>query len=432
MSTGKSEKILKPLHKTTKSFYIALLILLVVTGWFVFAWWIQLSQGLMVTGLREPGTPAGAPWGIYISSFIWYIGIAHGGVVISAGARLMRLERYKVIARAAEMLTIVTLMGAGLSIVFDLGRPDNMFNLILYLWQGIHSSPLSWDLIMIVTYFVLTLTYIVLTMRQDALILIDKTTSRWRKIIYRLVLLGYNPKEKEKIDKITWWLALTILIVAIGNIHGGVIPWIFSLLPGRVGWFGAFQGPSFLLAALSTAIAAVTVLAALLRKLFNLNEEINEEVFRGLSKALVLLLLIYLWLMLHEHLVAQYAGPIAEKSLSTVLLFGEFAPMYWGVVVIGLILPMIYLCAQALNPKLFSFIGTAFASLVILVAFWAKRFLIVVPSLLYSYSAWLPYSSGSYTPTWIEVSLIAGSLAISSITYMLFVKVIPLIELKEE
>jgi len=421
---GVNEKILTPIMRTGWRFYALVAVLAAVMGWAAFAWWYQLTNGLVVTGLRDFGTMAGAPWGVYISSFIWYVGMAHGGIAVSAAIRLMKLKQYKPIARMAEAITIVTLLAAGINIVFDVGRPDRIFNMVVYYWDRVGTSPLVWDLTVLLAYLILSATYLVLSMREDLALLYDKIP-RWIKPFYKIYLVGYDPSEREKVEQMTWWLALC-LIILMSLLSGGVIPWLFGLMVSQPGWFGAVQGPAFLTAALTSAVAIVMVIAYIVRKVLGLYEEIGDEIFRGLGKILAVLSVLYLWFVLHEQITLQYAGPMPERTISEALLFGQFAPIYWTVIG-GLIIAFVYLAIQAIKPTLFSAKGTFVVSLMVVVVLWIKRYLIVVPSLLHPR---MPYPTGVYIPTWVEWSLFVGTLAMASLLYIMFVKIYPLMELR--
>ena len=133
------ESLLRPLKYTSPVFYVWIFVLLVAVGWFLFAWYTQLSQGLAITGMRS--IPGGAPWGFYITNFVFFIGITHAGIAIASAIRLLEIKEYMPIARIAELITIISLIVAGFSIVLDVGRPDNLINLILYYPQRIWHSP---------------------------------------------------------------------------------------------------------------------------------------------------------------------------------------------------------------------------------------------------------------------------------------------------
>jgi molybdopterin-containing oxidoreductase family membrane subunit len=387
-------------------------------------WYNQLTQGFVVTGMRDYGVPLeGSPWGIYMANFVWFVGVAHGGIVISAAIRIAKLERYKSIARMAELLTVITLLMAALSILIDTGRPDRLFNMVIYYLERVASAPPIWDLTVILVYFSLSLTYLYLLMREDLAYLRVKLP-KFRRL-YNILLVGYREDEDKKIEQIAWWMALALLVL-VALLSGGVIPWIFGLMSSQAGWFGAVQGPYFLTAALASAIAAVIVIAALMRAIFKWNAYINLEIFKGLSVMLSILTVIYLWFILHEHLTMQFAAPSAEKEISNALLFGKFAGFFWAVIGM-LMLGFVILSAQAISRR-FSLAGTVFAAVIVLFALWVKRYLIIVPSLVNPRLEL--YTLGSYTPTGVEYTLVIGTFAIATLLYIVFLKVFPIMDVR--
>lgn len=249
-------------------------------GWFGQAWAFQLRHGLVVTNLADWGYVGGIPWGFYVGSFIWWVGIAHGGIIVSAAVRLFRMETFKPVARLAELLTLAALANAGIYVVVHLGRPDRVVSSILpNLPQTIRTSPLAWDVVVIILYFVLTATYLTLTIRSD-LYRLRSRLPRVAKPLYRLLLVGHRPSEGRKAERMAWWLALGLIILPPFSLHGGVIPWLFALLPGQPGWFGPVQGPQFLAAALASALGAVTLLAYVFRRVYRWQQLIGDRVAR--------------------------------------------------------------------------------------------------------------------------------------------------------
>ncbi|MBI2831735.1 MAG: polysulfide reductase NrfD [Chloroflexi bacterium] len=417
------EQLLRPMLQTSPLFYVFCGILLTIIIWFAYAWYIQLTHGLGVTAMR---TPVGAAWGVYIASFVFFASMAHGGMAVSASVRLLKLRRLLPVARMGEVLTAVCLMMAGLSIVIDMGRPDRAFSMLFYWPQRVVSSPLSWDMTVIILYFTLSASYLWLTMRSD-LLHCEKRFSR-RGIIYRLLLIGYQPGEKERVDRLAWWLSIAIVFLIV-MLSGGVIPWIFGLMSSRPGWFSALAGPYFLTAAIASSIAAVILVAGILRKVYHWQEHIDPAIFKGLSVFLGVVSLFYMYLTYAEQITMRYAAPEAETMVSEMLLQGELAPLYWGMLILGFIVPSLMLIIQAMRPGWFSITRTVLASGVIIAAFWLKRFFIVVPSLL---RPLLPFPTGTYQPTWIEWSILAGTFAIAVLIYTLYLKILPIMELGEE
>src|ERR1700747_2574339 len=81
-------------------------------------WARQIYLGLGVTGLRQP-----VMWAIYITNFVFWVGIAHSGTLISAILFLFATQWRTAVYRAAETMTIFAVATAGLFPVIHLGRP---------------------------------------------------------------------------------------------------------------------------------------------------------------------------------------------------------------------------------------------------------------------------------------------------------------------
>jgi len=417
--------ILRPLGRPSRTYLLVFAAALVGLIWFGQAWAFQLRHGLVVTGLSDWGTGGGVPWGLYIGSFIWWVGIAHGGIVISAAVRLFRMDALEPVARLAELLTLAALANAGMYIILHLGRPERIVTSILpNLPQTIRTSPLAWDVTVITLYFVLTGTYIALTIRHD----LHEARARLPRAfdpLYRVVLVGYREGERKKADRMAFWLALGVIVLAPLFLHGGVIPWLFALLPGLPGWFGPVQGPQFLAAALTSAMGAVTVLAYVFRRLYRWDGLIDDEVFRTLARWTGLFALLYLWLQLQQVITGAAMAPTAPGSVAAAKLA---SPLFWlAVVLLGATIA--HTGIQMLAPDLFRVGRTAGVAALAVLAVLIDKTLFVVDGTLEP--AFGLYHGGTYTPSWVELSSIVGAFAIVVLFFLLATKALPLIELEE-
>ncbi|HEX7513596.1 MAG TPA: hypothetical protein VF464_09495, partial [Candidatus Methylomirabilis sp.] len=85
--TDEDARLLAPMERTGRVFWIFAVVLLSIWLWGIFAWTTQLRRGLSVTGLNVP-----VYWGLYITNFVFFIGISHAGTLISAILRLAHAE----------------------------------------------------------------------------------------------------------------------------------------------------------------------------------------------------------------------------------------------------------------------------------------------------------------------------------------------------
>src|SRR5512139_1857439 len=116
--------LFQPLITNSIRFYAFISLLLVIIAWAAYAYAIQLRDGLIVTGLRDY-----VFWGIYMTNFVFFIGISHAGTLISAILRVTGAEWRRPITRMAEAITVFALMIGGPMIIIDMGRPDRLLNL---------------------------------------------------------------------------------------------------------------------------------------------------------------------------------------------------------------------------------------------------------------------------------------------------------------
>jgi Ni/Fe-hydrogenase subunit HybB-like protein len=427
MDGHRTAVILRPLGRPSGRY----LLLFALAGagilWFAQAWAHQLQHGLIVTGIGDWGTGGGIPWGMYVGSFIWWVGIAHGGIIVSAAVRLFRLDDLKSVARMAELLTLAALSMAALYIILHLGRPDRLVTSVLpALPTTIRTSPLAWDVTVITAYFVLTATYVTLTVRAD----LDAVGGRLPRLfrpLYRLMLVGYRPEEREKVERMAWWLALCLIILAPLFLHGGVIPWLFALLPGLPGWFGAVQGPQFLAAALTSALGAVTVLAYVFRRAYRWEEILPDRAFAALARWMGLFALLFLWLQLQQVITgaAMAPGPVAAATSAKLA-----TPLYW-VAMAMLSVVLGYVALQMLFPSLFSVGRTVTVGVMAVVAVLVEKTLFVVEGLMHPVFDLYEGVPGTYTPSWVELSSIVGALSLVVAFFLVVSKAVPLVELEE-
>ncbi|HEY6006203.1 MAG TPA: NrfD/PsrC family molybdoenzyme membrane anchor subunit [Anaeromyxobacter sp.] len=412
--------LVRPVVKTGPAFWGWLALLVVILAWFVVSWARQLTVGHVLSG---QGT-RGAVWGITVANIVHLIGISHVGIAISAVVRIMRLERYRQLARLAEFVTLASLATAVLNIGLDVGRPDRF--IVNVFWYGRWHSPFVWSMTVITTYFVGSTVYLYLAMRRD--IACMATVFPKRAGFYRALSLGYRdtPSERERNERTVWWLAVIILpiMVSVHSVYG----LIFGMQAARPGWFNPLQAPYFVLGAIVSGFSAMIIVAAVVRRLFGWQEQLPPRMFKGLGIFLGFVTLLYMYFFFTEQLTASYAAPAREGEVANELLTGQFAGLFWPVAVIGLVIPFWALFVQGVNKNVISIRLTVTCAVLINVAMWMKRFFIVVPSFMHPH---LPIRVVHYQPTAHEWGLVLASYAFAALIYTALIKTIPSLELPE-
>jgi len=412
----------RPLLRTSWRTWALLALGLAGAAWFFFgAFYLQFFHGHQITG---QGTQ-GAMWGTIVANIVQLIGVSHVGIAISATVRILRLERYKQLARLAEFVTLVSLTAAVTNIAADVGRPDRfLYNVIMH---GNYTGPFVWSCTVITNYLVGSCVYLYLAMRRD-IYLCSRVLPR-RRWLYRLLALGYTdtPEEHANHERTVFWCAVIILpiMVSVHSVYG----FVFGLSPGRPGWFNAFQAPYFVLGAIVTGFSGVVMVAACIARVYRWQGFFPPRMFKGLGIFLGFVTLLYLYFLFCEVLTGVYSSPEAERGVFQDLLFGRFAPITWIATGCGMILPFWILFIQGGRRGFASTPVVVVAAAPIFVAMWCWRYLISVPSFFHPH---LGYRLAEYHPTLFDWSLVGGTYGFMLLLYVILVKSLPLLEIPED
>jgi molybdopterin-containing oxidoreductase family membrane subunit len=410
---GPEEKIVAPIERTRKEFWIVVSILgfFALTGFLAWMW--QIRYGLGVTGLNQP-----VYWGIYIIDFVFFIGISHAGTLISAILRATKAEWRRTITRSAEMITVLVLIIGGIQPIIDLGRPDRIANI---LYHPHLRSPLLWDVISITTYLIGSTTYLYLPLIPDLAILRDRGTKpRW---LYRILALGFRGTERQwKILHRLMTIMMVIIIPIAVSVHT-VVSWVFSMTIQPF-WHSTIFGPFFVAGAIFSGIAALIVAMALIRRIYYLEDYFKPVHFNNLGLLLLVMALIWAYFIIAEHLTSYYGAEPAEMKIFYDKLFGRYKFAFWGMILTNFIIPVPILAFK----KTRTVTGTTIASLSVLIGMWLERYQIVVPTLV---NPRLPYERGVYFPSVVEWLIFIGCGAFFLLLYVLFTKFFPIVSIWE-
>ncbi len=418
MTDEEMERIIfKPLVETGAGFYAVMAVLggLVALG--VYAYYVQLTEGLIVTGMTDI-----VVWGLYITNFVFFIGISHAGTLISAILRLTNAEWRRPITRMAEAITVFALLIGASMILIDLGRPERLLNIPIF---GRIQSPILWDFTSILAYLAGSMLYLYLPLIPDIARLKNKlkNVSRFKRKIYSFLSLNWKGTKEQKVRLEKGIAVMAVIIVPIAVSVHTVVSWIFSMTP-RAGWHSTIFGPYFVVGAIFSGIASIIIAMAIFRKVYGLEKFLTPRHFKYLGLMLLTLNIAYIYFTLSEYLTAGYWGMEAEGQLLKEIFGGAYATYFWTFVIFGLIVPAFIIAI----PKTRTITGIVIASILVNIGMWIKRFIITVPTLALPQigSEW-----GVYTPTWVEWSITIGAVAALMLLFLLFSKFFPLISIWE-
>jgi len=412
------ETALAPVVRTSRWYYLWVAFLLAVIGWGLYAYSLQLRDGLIVTGMRDR-----ISWGLYITTFVFFIGISHAGTLISAILRVTQAGWRTPVTRMAEFITAVALACGALFVIIDLGRPDRVLNVVIYgRWQ----SPIVWDVVSITTYLTASIMYLFLPMIPDLALFRDRLTGRvpaWKSFIYRALAVGWEGNETQRRSIKSAITLMMVLIIPIAVSVHTVVSWIFAMTL-REPWNSTIFGAFFVAGAIFSGIAVLIILMAVLRKVYHLEEYITEKHFTYLGYLLAAMAAIMIYGNLSEFITTGYKLEGEGEFHFRQLFLGQFAGFYWYYFVGGLVLPIVLV----LLPWTRNIRGVVAAAVLVAVAMWVERYFIVVAGLRVPL---MPYQPSNYAPTWVEWSVMAAGFALFGLLITLFVKLFPIISVWE-
>ena len=365
------------MKKLSSGAKLLMVLLLGIMSWALYAYIHQLVYGLGVTGMNNS-----VRWGVYIVNFVFLIGTSAGGIAVASLSHLAGIEKYKPVGRIAEVVAIISLILAMISIILDLGRPDRLLNVFIYARP---ISPLFWDILIINIYLVLC-----------------------------LVLLWSSLKNKPKLAKIFAYISIPAFVL----VHS-ITAWIFGLMKSQPGWHTTILAPLFICSALVSGLALVILAIIFSKWAFNIG--IADDVVVDLGKYFKILLPVLFYFLFCEFLTVAYAEVPSHLAILNELVSGKFSSIFWFDMILGIIVPFVLLVVGFGRTVM----GISLISILCFLGVFAERADIVLPSF---YHPLLITSGVSYSPTWVEWLLLSGTFALGVVLFVISGLVIPLKE----
>lgn len=404
----------------TRFWYFILIMFAAVGLW---GWFIQIRDGLGVTGMRDY-----VSWGMYIANFVFFVAVSLIGFLISSSLHLLKISWSKPISRVAEQIAIAAVALAGIIIVMDMGRPDRFLNVFLH---GRFASPIIWDVTVVTTYLTISLLLFYIPLIPDLALLRDRggdDIPRWKMQVYKIMAIGWKGNAEQYKLVYHAMRVLMILILPVGLSIHTVTSWLFAATL-RSGWDTTIFGPYFVAGAFVAGAAAVVILMYAYRTRYRLSEYFEDIHFDYMGKLLVFVCLIYLYFNINEFWVPAYKMKTAEGIHLRTLFTGRYAPMFWSAQMLGLILPILLMLFKYFRkPGPLTII-----SVFVLIASWLKRYIIVVPTLEHPFLPVqnVPDHFKHYSPTSLEIMITIFSFMAALLIITILAKMFPVITIWE-
>lgn len=348
-------------------------------------WVIQLIQGLQVTGMSD-----NTSWGIYITLFMFFVGLSAGGLIVASSAHVFNIEKFKQVALPAVITSTVCICLAAIFVLLDLGGIQKILNLFIY---PNFASPLMWDVCVISLYLIINILDIVWIKKGD----------------------------ERRVGVLSRFALPTAIMV-----HS-VTAWIFGLQIGRT-WYTAILAPIFVASACDSGLSLL--LLALMVLEYKGMFQVGDELFKSLAGLLATFIAVDAFFIACELLTMGYPGA-AEAEALRVMATGATAPYFWFEIVCGLMLPFTMLVFSRNRSRRGL---VAFSSVLVILGVLCKRVWLLFTGFVAPYVDGSPVASALapagasglsfgalgavYAPTLIECAIVIGVVALGVLAFM--------------
>jgi Ni/Fe-hydrogenase subunit HybB-like protein len=370
--------------------YLCVLAAFMVLG--VYAYFIQINLGLSATNMSNI-----VSWGFYISNFTFLVGVAAAAVMIILPSYIFKDKDLHKVVIIGEVVAIGALVMCLMFVFVDLGSPLKAWHMMpiigIFNWP---SSLLTWDVIVLNGYLALNL------MIPGYIVYCHYNHRKPVERIYRPFIF----------ISIFWAFAIHL-----------VTAFLYQGLPARPFWNNPLMGPRFLASAFAAGPALITVVLVIIH--YTTTFKIEAQVFNKLRRIIVVSAIINL-IMLFSEIFKEFYLPTHHSLPAIFLYFGldghnSLVPWIWTAISINFLGTLVLAINPGRNnPKvLFP------ACILLFFGIWIEKGIgLIVPGLV-------PSPLGEvvdYAPSWVEVSVTLGILALGVFVVTMLIRPALIIE----
>ena len=361
--------------------------------WGITAWLQQVSEGLIVTNMRDQ-----VSWAFYIGNFTFLVGVAAAAVMLVIPAYIYNWKPIKEIAIFGELLAVSAIVMCMLFVLVDVGRPDRVWHLMPIVGSlNLPSSILGWDVLVLNLYLILNLA-----------------------IVLHLLYTAYHhhPYNRSFVAPL-----LLLSIPAAVGIHT-VTAFVYAGSAARPFWNSAILAPRFLASAFCSGPAILLILFQILRRTTSIR--IKDEAIQKIAELMAYAMFLNLFLFGAEIFREYYSN--THHLIHTQYLFSgvhghrALVPFAWLSLACGVVAFLLFLFPATRRNLVTLNIGCL---LIYSSVYIEKGMALVIPGMT-------PDTLGEfyeYVPTLTEVRVGAGIFAIGFLVFTLLCKIaIPIIQ----
>ena len=377
---------LRTVLKGNRYYYAWLGVLLALIALGIAAYLRQLSEGLIVTAMRDP-----VSWGFYISNFTFLVGVAAAAVLLVVPAYVYNFKPIKEIVLFGELLAVAAMVMCMLFVVVDMGHVERLSHLLPVLGtMNFPASLLAWDILALSGYLLINL-----FISFYALYKMAHSRDYSLNIIKPLIILS-----------IPWAV----------SIHT-VTAFLYNGLSARPFWNASILAPRFLASAFCSGPAVMILMFQIVRRVSRI--EIDNKALFKIAELIAYAMGVNLFLLAAEFFKEFYSGSVHLAPMKY-LYFGlhghnQLVPWMWTAFLFNLSAFLVFLNPRARR----NFLTLNLACVLVIIGVYIEKGMgLVIPG-------FVPSALGEiydYSPTWVEKGVTVGIWAVGALVYTLLLK----------
>jgi len=391
---------------------------------------------LFIEGVGAWGNNVPVTWALDIVSYDWWIGVACGGLLVSALFLLLGAQWRSALNRITETLALIAAAAAAVYPIIHLGRPWDFYWTLPYpntlLLYPQFRSPLFWDAVDILSFLVVALSFWYIGLIPDLATLRDSAIARIRQRdqrgllraqLYGIVALGWRGSALHwhrwtQAYRIT---ALLGIIVVVSLQTGAAVMFAGSIEPG---WHDTLLPVAFIAAALFAGVGFIAAASVLIRAILALEGLITARHLDVLAKLLLLLGLVNLYCYAAEIFMTLLGGDDFEIAVLHRRIEGPHAWAFWTIAIAALLPPHLFWIAAARRSAVALFV----VGLLVAIGMYADHFMIIVVTLQHDF---LPSASHPYAADGWGIATFAGSIGLFLALILLALRCLLIVSIME-
>ena len=346
---------------------------LIVVGLAVGIWG---TATLLINGHTTIGTSDQVPWGIFVSTYVFFVAASAGCVIVALGYAL-GIKWLELVMKRAIFLAIVTLLVGGLMIILDLGSP--LTSIRFYLSPNFQ-SPMWWLSVFYLMYLIL--------------------------LVLEFVLIHKHKVKQVQVLGVFAGLAA----IAVHSTLGG----LFGFASIRTFFAGAISPIYYMLIAVAVGMALLLVTIIIEHKVTR--KEMSPELHKAVG-SLATFLGVIVGVVIFFTIWKDLTG--ARSAIeTTAVAYDHILSTWWYwvfVILVGLVIPIFLL----LNLRKRRINGILIASILLLIGIFVARWEFVFGAQIVTLVPNLQHQAplGSYSPTFVEIAVEIFAFAVAAFLY---------------